>query len=49
MEIEEIKKLLEEIDDFLCYLEDFTHGSDGNKITELRHKIQYTLKHNKTH
>jgi hypothetical protein len=37
------KMLLEEIDDFLMYLEDFTKGEDGNTITKLRKKICYFL------
>jgi hypothetical protein len=32
--------ILEEVDTFLSHLEDFTHGEDGRKITELRGKIQ---------
>jgi hypothetical protein len=36
--------LLEEIDEFLAYIEDFIHGQDGDRITELRRKIGREMK-----
>jgi len=33
------RSLLCEIDEVLCRLEDFTHGSDGDAITRVRGKI----------
>lgn len=39
-----IIKLLEDIDDYLAYLEDFTHGEEGTKITHLRVRIEDSLK-----
>jgi len=35
------KELLEEIDNFLAYLEDFTKGEEGKRITKLRGKLQF--------
>lgn len=39
-----MKELLQEIDELLAHLEDFTHGKDGKAITEMRYKIQDHLK-----
>ena len=39
-----MKKLLNEIDELLCHLENFTHGKDGNDITEMRYKIREALR-----
>ena len=38
-EFKGLGELLNEIDELLCHLEDFTHGKDGDAITKLRHKI----------
>lgn len=34
-----MKKLLDDIDDLLARLEDFTHGEDGMDITRMRKRI----------
>jgi len=34
-----MKELLEEVDELLAHLEDFTHGEDGERITDLRFKV----------
>ena len=39
-----MKKLLNEIDELLCHLENFTHGKDGNDITEMRYRIREALR-----
>ena len=39
-----MKKLLNEIDELLTHLENFTHGKDGDWITETRYKIQKALR-----
>jgi len=41
-----MKELLNEIDELLTRLEDFTHGKDGEDITKIRGKIQEQLKTN---
>lgn len=38
-----MKELLNEIDELLARLEDFTHGKDGEDITKTRAKIQKEL------
>lgn len=38
-------EILEEVDELLARLEDFTHGKNGEDITKLRGKIQRLLKH----
>lgn len=35
-----LKNLLDDTDEFLRHLEDFTHGKDGDTITELRYRIR---------
>jgi len=37
--VNRLMSLLRDIDDLLMSLEDYTHGKDGHKITELRHEI----------
>lgn len=34
-----LNNLLNDTEEFLRHLEDFTHGKDGDTITELRHRI----------
>ncbi len=34
-----MKTLLNEIDDLLAHIEDYTHGAVGEEITKMRHKI----------
>lgn len=34
-----LNNLLDDTEEFLRHLEDFTHGRDGDTITELRHRI----------
>ena len=46
-EVDMEKNLLLEIDDLLAHLEDFTHGKDGDDITEMRYKINQALEDNK--
>lgn len=43
-EKQNLQLLLEDIDDYLAYLEDFTHGEEGTKITHLRVRIEDNLK-----
>jgi len=38
------KSLLNDIDELLCHLEDFTHGKDGDDITKMRKRIIDFLK-----
>lgn len=45
--VKELINLLEDIDSFLCHMEDFTHGEDGKQVTFLRGKIQQQLKSRK--
>lgn len=35
-----LDNLLNDIEEFLCHLEDFTHGRDGDTVTELRYRIR---------
>lgn len=35
-----LTNLLDDTEEFLRHLEDFTHGKDGDTITELRHRIR---------
>lgn len=39
-----MEKLLNDIDDLLAYMEDFTHGKDGEDITRMRRRIAFSLK-----
>lgn len=39
-----VKIILNEVDELLARLEDYTHGEDGDDITDMRSKISKTLK-----
>lgn len=40
----ESKELLNEVDDLLVRLEDYTHGEDGRDVTKIRNKISLFMK-----
>ncbi|MBP8113857.1 MAG: hypothetical protein KAY50_00800, partial [Chitinophagaceae bacterium] len=46
-QLKEAKELLDNTDDLLTRLEDYTHGKDGESITELRALINKFLTRNK--
>lgn len=35
-----LDNLLNDIEEFLCHIENFTHGRDGDTVTELRYRIR---------